>query len=136
MAKSGGGQHLWEGPRSSWLGGIKANYDWRPIEPLRQSSKRPFGLQAAGGEEEGELEYNPYAETPRRSRGESPQKEQEVQATAPNAVSPYHSLSVNDPQNVMGNRWVDQELAPRPASPMRRTGSRTSSRRTGGTLGI
>ena len=29
------GMHYWEGPHSQWAGGIKANHDWRPMEPLR-----------------------------------------------------------------------------------------------------
>lgn len=35
------GMHFWEGPRSQWAGGIRANHDWRPVEGLRPIRTAP-----------------------------------------------------------------------------------------------
>jgi hypothetical protein len=40
-ASSHRGMHFWEGPRSQWAGGIKANHDWRPVDPLRPIRTQP-----------------------------------------------------------------------------------------------
>jgi hypothetical protein len=40
-ASSHRGMHFWEGPRSQWAGGIKANHDWRPVEGLRPIRTAP-----------------------------------------------------------------------------------------------
>jgi hypothetical protein len=114
-----GRQHLWQGPRSQWLGGVQSGYDWRKIDPLRSGSldRRRYGFEDPAEQVE---EIDGDSQGRRRSRGESPQTEQtettQQGQDRQQAVSPYHSLSVQDPQNVMGNRWVDQQIAPQPAS--------------------
>jgi hypothetical protein len=58
-APAGKRQHLWEGPRSQWLGGISANYDWRPVEPLRPITPGGGGAQGDLNEQGAPMNFSP-----------------------------------------------------------------------------
>lgn len=59
------GQHLWEGPRSQWLGGVQANYDWRPVDPLRAISSPSTAQAGRYARYKGQMrEYNAQQSAP------------------------------------------------------------------------